>query len=279
MLPLGQIFGLGATELLIVFVILLPIVAYWLTKAKVTLLFPLLFFGLAIIIYQIGGIPAPASFVPAAILSILAIAVGAYYERKRKGVLPPVKPTPPAPKEKAEPPKPEVKVVEVRVERRGSRLLTIGILLLFLVIIGLFVLPRLWILPLLFRGTPLEPIFGAVIAPPKIRIYRVDLVGYGPQGFTVKVTLEIYNPNPMSITIDRGEFKIYVDGRYIGDGDFPMTTIGIRGIRHMEVSTQIEWVGGLQALWGSILRIEGTAFVDVPVLGTIGVPFSYERRI
>lgn len=159
-------------------------------------------------------------------------------------------------------------------------------LLLIIGIAGYFLLPRLW----MFSDMP---IVGKVIQPvaqkPKVNVHDVGLEGLGMRGLSLTLTLKIRNPNPQAVTVDRGDFEVYIDGSYAGQGSFPHTTIPGGSTEYVDSETTIDWVGGLKGAWNwltgkitgtdSTLRIDGTLYVDVPVMGTVNVPVSYSEEV
>lgn len=149
------------------------------------------------------------------------------------------------------------------------------LIIVIICILGYFIIPRLWTV--------------GIGKQPEISVYDVSLEGLGLKGMSLNVVLEVYNPNAFSITFDRGEFNAYIDNDYVGSGSFPYTTIAGKSTRYVDARTTISWGGGLKGMWnvfvgkitgtGSTMRIDGTAYVDVPILGTVSIPISHQKVI
>lgn len=163
----------------------------------------------------------------------------------------------------------------------------VGIIIILL--IGIYVLPRLWIIPALSPNSAIGQIVGKVAKPPEVRVSDVNLEGIGLKGANLNLILNVRNQNPTSITIDRGEFEVYIDDDYVGRGSFPHRTISGNSNEYLETQTRLSWRGSLKGAWnwvkgriiksGSIMRIEGKIYTNVPVLGEIVVPFSHQKSI
>lgn len=146
-----------------------------------------------------------------------------------------------------------------------------------------FTLPHLWMV------SSIVPVMEEVVEPPQVDVSDINLKGIGTEGIVVDVVLKITNPNRLPMTFDRATFNVYIDDEYVGRGTFPGIQISGYSTQLIDTETVVSWGGGLKGMWnvfrgsisgsGSTLTIDGTAYLDVPVLGTVSIPFSSSKRI
>jgi LEA14-like dessication related protein len=163
------------------------------------------------------------------------------------------------------------------------------VVILFILIFGYFIfhfiLPRLWVF-----GSITGYTIGPITQKPQFSIYDVTLKGIGLKGIDLDVTLDVYNPNNIPITLDRATFNIYINDVKIGTVNLPQTiSIPANSHEYPRIALTVSYEGGLVGGWGYVkeklfggrvqLRIEGNAYVNVPILGEVTIPFSYSKEI
>lgn len=160
----------------------------------------------------------------------------------------------------------------------AGKKIALVVVILVILGIGFFLLPRLWIVG------AVTGVSGPLMQPPQIDVYDVKLSGIG-----LTLTLDVYNPNDLPITFDRANFDIYINDAKIGSGSLP-NSVSVSGNSHSypQTSMDISYGGGLAGGWeylkgalggATTMKIIGTAYVEVPVLGDIPIPFSYSKNI
>lgn len=168
-------------------------------------------------------------------------------------------------------------------EKRGHGKVIAVIAILAIVLLGVFLLPRLWVVGAV-TGTSLP-----LMMPPEVEVYDTQLSGIGLGGFTLALTLDVYNPNPQPITFDRADFDVYINDKNVGSGSL-LNSVSVSGNSHSYPTTsmRVSYGGALSGAWeyikgafgdGTIMKISGIAYVNVPILGDIPIPFSHSERI
>jgi LEA14-like dessication related protein len=131
---------------------------------------------------------------------------------------------------------------------------------------------------------------GPIMQKPQVSVYDVTFRGVGLRGTDWDITLDIYNPNSVPITFDRATFNVYINNANVGTGNI-LQTLSIPANSHAypRVTVTVSYGGGLVGGWEYIkgklgggrvqLKLEGNAYVNVPVLGDVAIPFSYSKEV
>jgi len=173
---------------------------------------------------------------------------------------------------------------KINFEKKSSlgKNLGVAILVLFVLAAAFFIVPRLW---------AVGEVGGVqLMKPPTVEVNDVRVSGIDFSGINLGLVLDIYNPNEVSIVFDRADFDIYINDAKIGRGLLPnIVTIDSMSHSYPSTSMRVSYGGGLTGGWeylkgalgggGSTMKIVGTAYVKVPLLGDISIPFSHSESI
>ena len=114
---------------------------------------------------------------------------------------------------------------------------------------------------------------------------EVSVDGISPKSIgltnaTVEIMLRIYNPNIITATLDRVDYKLYGNGNYIGSGNIDRRIdIPSRSSRTVITDFDLSYGGTLETIWSAIQngnvnwKINGIAYFDTP-LGSLNIPFN-----
>jgi LEA14-like dessication related protein len=98
---------------------------------------------------------------------------------------------------------------------------------------------------------------------------------------TLEVRLRVYNPNSVTVTLDRVDYSLYVNDVYLGDGTIPREYyIPPGGTVTIITQFELSYSGALKTIWSYLAiggkinwRMKGTAHIDTPI-GTLDIPFD-----
>jgi len=107
-----------------------------------------------------------------------------------------------------------------------------------------------------------------------------------PTNVSVIVGVEVYNPNIISFTLQGGSYDVFVNDVKVGEGVLPEgVEVPADGIESFESEIQLDAVSGvkglIEALGSGMLtaKVDGNAYVEVPLLGVREIRFSQEREL
>ncbi len=96
----------------------------------------------------------------------------------------------------------------------------------------------------------------------------------------VDIELSMYNPNQITATLDRADYKVYGNGNYLGNGViYQRVDIPPGNTQTVSTDFRISYGSALSTIWSAITSgninwaVSGTAYFDTP-LGTLDIPFS-----
>lgn len=125
---------------------------------------------------------------------------------------------------------------------------------------------------------------GAPVMPPQVQPTDVTLEGAPTTGLTGTLTIDVYNPNPFAVPLERIEYKIIAAGSKIGSGT---AQVGQMMPAQQNTSVTVDMrVSAVGTLFGAIrmaagrkdYRIEGNAFFTAR-RGKLGVRFVQEGEL
>ena len=180
--------------------------------------------------------------------------------------------------------KSQIRKVEHTDKRNSGNTIGKIIILAFVLLGAVYVLPHLWIVG---QATGINT---PVTQPPQVSISSASLSGISLSGANLNVVLDVYNPNSISITLDKATYQAYINDNYVGQGNIATsTTVNPTSHAYPTSSLSVGWGGGLnyvgQQLLGIVsgkkptLKLQGTAYIDVPILGSVQVPFSHSSQV
>lgn len=117
----------------------------------------------------------------------------------------------------------------------------------------------------------------------KVEFADVSIQNVGLTGVNLEVSLDMYNPNNVTATLDRSEYELWFNENYLGKGSIeqkidilPLSSRLVYSefdLSYAEVGTTIvSLLTEEKYTW----RIQGTAHYD-SILGTIDIPFDITR--
>ncbi len=149
---------------------------------------------------------------------------------------------------------------------------------------ALFLLLILVVMPAyLYYGYVTRPVSApwSTVGDLQIRATSVQVTGFGVGGPSLDLAAVVYNPNGFAVSLDRANYSVYANGRYLQNGEItheyelaPQSTqtfvfpIGV-GWR-----TAFQTLGSYILAWGSVdWGVKGTASIEVGSLH-LTVPFD-----
>lgn len=117
----------------------------------------------------------------------------------------------------------------------------------------------------------------------QVEFVDVSIRNIGLTGVNLEVSLDMYNPNDVTATLDRSQYDLWFNENYLGKGDIeqkidilPFTSRLVSSefnLSYAEVGkTVVSALTEEEHTW----RIQGTAHYD-SILGTIDIPFDIIR--
>ncbi|MDH5811596.1 MAG: LEA type 2 family protein [Candidatus Verstraetearchaeota archaeon] len=115
----------------------------------------------------------------------------------------------------------------------------------------------------------------------QVLILDVQVQSVGLTTAKLNIKLNAYNPNMITITVDRVIYSLYGNNISLGNGMITeKVNLPPRTVSNISSIFEFSYSGAIQALWHSIIsgekiewKVNGTAYVDTP-LGALKIPFS-----
>ena len=114
----------------------------------------------------------------------------------------------------------------------------------------------------------------------EFRLADVRIKSVGLTSAELNIILEIYNPNDITVTLDRADFSVYGNDNYLGDGEITKKiNIPPYNKKRVSVPFTLDYFGAARVIWSAlregkvVWKITGIAYIDTP-LGTMEIPFT-----
>ena len=150
-----------------------------------------------------------------------------------------------------------------------------------IIVLGIFVIAV--ILGIMLLNIVVEVEKRKALENIQIELVDISIQNIGFSGVDLDVSLDMYNPNDVTATLDRSEYKLWFNENYLGEGRIQQET-EIPSFTSKQIHTKfnlsysdvgktiVSTLTEEQRVW----RIMGTAYYD-SILGTIDVPFDITR--
>ncbi len=107
-----------------------------------------------------------------------------------------------------------------------------------------------------------------------------------PKSVILSVVLDVENPNFLGATVNNVNYQLYLNNIPVGEGSLPYSVyIPANGRTDVTTEVKISIASSIQTLLsilqqGSVTaKVVGNVYIQVPIIGTITVPFSEERVV
>ncbi len=139
------------------------------------------------------------------------------------------------------------------------------------------------VLSLLGGCSTLAPLTEA--QEPKVTLEQTRLAGLSLEGVTIEVTLAVDNPNPFGVTLSGFDYAVTINGQKVGGGQQRQPReIAARATTPLTVPVTLRFadllrlIGGLSERDRIDYRVDATAYLEIPVLGTRAVEGHVEKQ-
>ena len=115
----------------------------------------------------------------------------------------------------------------------------------------------------------------------RITVLGVDV----PTNVKLIVELEAYNPNILSLRVVGGSYGVFLNDVRVGEGSVPAVEIPSGGRKTMDTEVTLSTASGIAGIMGAIqkgemkARIDGEAYVELPVIGVKKLKFEKEANV
>ncbi len=133
----------------------------------------------------------------------------------------------------------------------------------------------------LFNGVTTEIQQREALRDIQISLYDIDLNDIGLSGISLRLVLDMYNPNDVTATLDSADFDVWINEKYVGRGFIPdRVDIPSQTVRKTSADFDASFSGSLKSGISILLekqirwKISGMAHYDT-LLGTLDIPFTF----
>jgi len=119
----------------------------------------------------------------------------------------------------------------------------------------------------------------------QISLGGINLKSLGLTSAILGLSLNMYNPNnSVTATLDRTEYQLYANGNELANGEIP-NRYDIPPTSTVTVPTDVtvSYIDSLGAVFSALKNgavsweMKGTAYVEMPILGTVSVPYDFQK--
>ena len=117
----------------------------------------------------------------------------------------------------------------------------------------------------------------------EISFHQATLKDIGFSGATLDLSLEMYNPNEITATLDKADYDLWFNENFLGHG-FTNQRIDIPPLTSRIINTEfdLDFTGAGESIISVLTqgeaswRLAGTAYYDT-IFGTMNIPFDISR--
>jgi hypothetical protein len=136
----------------------------------------------------------------------------------------------------------------------------------------------------LFNGVSTEIEQRKALEKVQTSVSSVTVNDIGFSGISLHLVLDMYNPNDITATLDRADFDIWINEKFVGNGSIE-DRVNIPSYTTRQATTNFDanFYGSLKSGISAILekeirlKVSGTAYYDT-LLGTLEIPFTFTRN-
>lgn len=119
----------------------------------------------------------------------------------------------------------------------------------------------------------------------QISLGGIDLKSLGLTSATLRLTLNMYNPNnSVTATLDRTEYQLFANGNELANGEIPNRyDIPPTGTITVPTDVTVSYLDSLRAVFSAFnngeinWEMKGIAYFEIPIIGAIQIPYDFTK--